>query len=63
MTTALTPKLVISSEEKTIIGKWSDCNLFHHLSCRLHEAASQGIKREASTFYKRLQGCRLKRVA
>lgn len=28
MTTALTPKLVISSEEKTILEKWSDCNLF-----------------------------------
>lgn len=59
MTTALTPKLVINSEEKTIIEKWSDCNLFHHLSSQFHEAESQGIKREVSTFYKRLQDCRL----
>lgn len=57
MTLALTPKLVISPQERTVLEKWSDCNLFHHLSCRLHEVASQGIKREVSTFYKRLQDC------
>lgn len=57
MTVALTPKLVMSSQQKTIIEKWSDCNLFRHLSCRFHEAESQGIKREVSTFYKRLQDC------
>lgn len=57
MTLALTPKLVISSQEKTVLEKWSDCNLFRHLSCRLHGAESQGIKREVSTFYKRLQDC------
>lgn len=57
MTIALTPELVISSQEKMIIEKWSDCNLFYHLSCRLREAESQDIKREVSTFYKRLQDC------
>lgn len=57
MTIALTPKLVISSQEKMLIEKWSDCNLFHHISWRLHEAESQDIKREVSTFYKRLQDC------
>lgn len=57
MTLALTPKLVISSQKKTVLEKWSDCNLFRHLSYRLHEAESQGIKREVSTFYKRLQDC------
>lgn len=38
MTVALTPILVINSQQRMIIEKWSDCNLFRHLSCRLHEA-------------------------
>lgn len=57
MTIALTPELVISSQQKVVIEKWSDSNLLRHLSCRLHETESQGIKREVSTFDKRLQDC------
>lgn len=57
MTIALTPELVISSQQKMVIEKWSDSNLLRHLSCRLHETESQGIKREVSTFDKRLQDC------